>query len=84
MHFGELRQREITTAELFLAIQKAFPHVRLVPCEPIAGEDMHLRAYLPMRAEEQFTGQDRIVAIKHSVQEKCDVQTGVIALPESA
>ena len=73
----------LATAELILAIQKAFPHVRLVPCEPIDGEDIHLWAYLPMQAEEQLTVQDRIVAIEHSVQEKYDVQTVVVALPES-
>ena len=49
----------LATAELILAIQKAFPAVRLVPCEPIEGEDIHLWAYLPMQAEEQLTIQDR-------------------------
>ena len=73
----------LATAELILAIQKEFPHVRLVPCEPIEGEDIHLWAYLPMQAEEQLTVQDRIVAIEHSVQEKYDVQTVVVAVPES-
>jgi hypothetical protein len=74
----------LATAELILAIQKAFPQVRLVPCEPIEGEDIHLWAYLPMQAEEQLTVQDRIVAIEHRVQEKYAVQTVVVALPESA
>jgi len=73
----------LATAELILAIQKAFPQVRLVPCEPIEGEDIHLWAYIPMQAEEQLAVQDRIVAIEHSVQEKYDVQTVVVALPES-
>jgi hypothetical protein len=73
----------LATAELILAIQKEFPQVRLVPCQPVEGEDIHLWAYLPMRAEEQLTIQDRIVAIEHSVQEKYDVQTVVVALPES-
>jgi hypothetical protein len=74
----------LATAELILAIQQAFPQVRLVPCEPIGGEDIHLWAYLPMQAEEQLTVQDRIVAIEHHVQEKYGVQTVVVALPESA
>jgi hypothetical protein len=74
----------LATAELMLALQQAFPQVRLVPCAPIAGEDMHVWAYLPMQAEDQLTVQDRIVAIEHSVQEKYDVQTVVVALPESA
>lgn len=72
----------LATAELILAIQKAFPQVRLVPCEPIEGEDIHLWAYLPMPAEEQLTVQDRLVALEHVVQEKYDVQTVVIAIPE--
>lgn len=73
----------LATAELILALQKAFPPIRLVPCEPIEGEDIHLWAYLPMQAEEQLTVQDRIVAIEHRVQAKYDVQTVVVALPES-
>jgi hypothetical protein len=72
----------LATAELILAIQKEFPQVRLVPCEPIEGEDIHLWAYLPMPSEEQLTVQDRIVAIEHSVQDKYDVQTVVVAMPE--
>ena len=55
-----------------------------MPCEPIAGEDMHVWAYLPMQAEEQLRVQDRIVAIEHRVQEQYGVQTVVVALPESA
>jgi len=72
----------LATAELILAIQKAFPAVRLVPCEPIEGEDIHLWAYLPVQTEEQLTIQDRIVAIEHMVQEKYGVQTVVVVLPE--
>jgi hypothetical protein len=74
----------LATAELILALQKEFPPIRLVPCEPIEGEDIHLWAYLPMQAKEQLTVQDRIVAIEHRVQAKYDVQTVVVALPESA
>ena len=72
----------LATAELILAIQKAFPQVRLVPCEPIEGEDIHLWAYLPIQADEQLTVQDQIVTIEHTVQEKYDVQTVVVAMPE--
>jgi len=73
----------LATAELILAIQQEFPSIRLVPCEPIEGEDIHLWAYLPMQAEEQLTVQDRIVAIEHRIQAKYDVQTVVVAMPES-
>jgi hypothetical protein len=73
----------LATAELILSLQKEFPSIRLVPCEPIEGEDIHLWAYLPAQAEEQLTVQDRIVAIEHRVQAKYDVQTVVVAMPES-
>ena len=74
----------LATAELILAIQKEFPHVRLVPCEPVEGEDIHLWAYLPIQSEEQLTVHDRIVEIEHAVQEKYGVQTVVVAMPELA
>lgn len=73
----------LATAELILAIQKEFPQVRLVPCEPIEGEDIHLWAYVPMQAEERLNVQDRIIEIEHDVQEKYGVQTVVVAMPES-
>ncbi len=72
----------LATAELILTIQKEFPQVRLVPCEPIEGEDIHLWAYVPMPPEERLTVQDRIVEIEQAVQEKYGVQTVVVALPE--
>jgi hypothetical protein len=72
----------LATAELILTIQKAFPAVRLIPCEPMAGEDIHLWAYLPMQPEEQLPVQDRIVDIEHAVQDKYGVQTVVVVLPE--
>ena len=72
----------LATAELILTIQKEFPQVRLVPCEPIEGEDIHLWAYMPMRPEERLTVQDRIIEIEHAVQEKYGVQTVVVAMPE--
>lgn len=72
----------LATAELILAIQKEFPQVRLVPCEPVEGEDVHLWAYLPIQSQEQLTVQDRIVEIEHTVQEKYGVQTVVVAMPE--
>lgn len=72
----------LATAELILAIQKEFPQVRLVPCEPIEGEDIHLWAYMPMRPEERLAVQERIVEIEQTVQEKYGVQTVVVAMPE--
>ena len=72
----------LATAELILAIQKEFPQVRLVPCEPIEGEDIHLTAYLPIRLEERLAVLDRIVEIKIAVQDKYDVYAVVAVIPE--
>jgi len=82
LHCSAVAAMGLATAELILAIQQAFPTIRLVPCEPIEGEDIHLWAYLPVQTEEQLTIQDRIVAIEHMVQEKYGVQTVVVVLPE--
>ena len=72
----------LAAAELILAIQKVFPEVRLIPCEPIEGEDIHLSAYLPMKLEERLNAQDAIIDIEHSIQGKYGVQTVVVALAE--
>ena len=72
----------LAAAELILAIQKEFPQVRLVPCEPVEGEDIHLWAYLPILSGERLTVQDRIVEIEQAVQEKYGVQTVVVTMPE--
>ncbi|MBI3249881.1 MAG: hypothetical protein HYZ50_25580 [Deltaproteobacteria bacterium] len=72
----------LAAAELILAIQKEFPQVRLVPCEPVEGEDIHLWAYFPVQAEGRLIVQGRIVEIEHAVQEKYGVQTVVVAMPE--
>jgi hypothetical protein len=72
----------LATAELVLAIQKEFPQVRLMPCEPMEGENIHLWAYLPMRPEEHLAIQGRMVEIEHTVQDKFGVETVVVAVPE--
>ena len=72
----------LATAELILALQKEFPQVRLVPCEPVEGEDVHLWAYLPIPATQRLTVQERIVEIEQTVQEKYGVQTMVVTMPE--
>ena len=82
-HQSEAAAAALATAELILAIQKEFPQVRIVPCEPIEGEDIHLWAYLPMQPEEHLLIQDRIIEIEHVVQEKYDVQTVVLACAEA-
>jgi hypothetical protein len=74
----------LATAELILAIQKEFPKVRLVPCGPIEGEDVNLKAYLPIRPEEHLAVQGRIVELEHAVQDKYGMDTVVVVIPESA
>jgi hypothetical protein len=74
----------LAMAELILAIQKEFPTVRLVPCQPVEGEDISLKAHLPIRLEERLAVQDRIVEIKLAVQDKYGVETVVVVIPESA
>lgn len=73
----------LATAELILAIQKEFPDVRLAPCEPIEGEDIHLQAYLPIQLAERLAAQSRIVEIELAVQDRFGVETVVVVLPES-
>jgi hypothetical protein len=73
----------LATAELILAVQKEFPQVRLEPCEPVEGEDIHLNAYFPIRLEERQAVQRRIIEIEHAVQDKYGVYTVVVAIPES-
>ncbi len=74
----------LATAELILNVQREFPAVRLEPCEPVEGEDIHLRAYLPITPEERLTMQNRIVEIEWAIQDKYGVQTLVVAIPVSA
>jgi hypothetical protein len=73
----------LAMAELILAVQKELPQVRLVPCEPIEGEDIHLKAYLPIRLEERLAVQHRITEIALAIQDKHDVYVVVVALPET-
>ncbi len=74
----------LAAAELILNMQREFPGVRLEPCEPVEGEDIHLRAYLPIRPEERLTAQNQIVEIEWAVQDKYDVQTIIVAIPVTA
>lgn len=71
----------LATAELILNLQREFPGVRLEPCEPVEGEDIHLRAYLPIQPAERLTAQHQIVEIEWAVQDKYGVQTIIVAIP---
>lgn len=84
VHQSSATKVGVAVAELILAIQKEFPQVRLVPCEPIEGEDIYLRAYLPIRLEERLSAQNRIIEAERCVQDKYGVETVVVVLPESA
>ena len=82
MHHPAAAVVGLAAAELILAIQKAFPQVRLVPCEPVEGEDIHLWAYLPMHAKDQLNIQEQMVELEQTIQEKYSVQTVVVTIPE--
>jgi hypothetical protein len=84
LHQPGTKAVSLATAELILAIQKEFPRVRLVPCEPTEGEDIHLWAYLSLQPDERMKVQERIVEIEQAIQDKYSVQTVVVALPETA
>ncbi len=71
----------LATAELILNLQRAFPGVLLEPCEPVEGEDIHLRAYLPIQPAERLNAQNQIVEIEWAVQDKYGVQTLIVAIP---
>jgi hypothetical protein len=71
----------LATAELILNLQREFPGVRIEPCEPVEGEDIHLRAYLPIQPAERLSAQNQIVEIEWAVQDKYGVQTIIVAIP---
>jgi hypothetical protein len=59
------------TAELIFALQSEFPSVRLVPCDSIEGEDIHLEAHVPASSDDQLrAAQDRAIELKHVVEDK--------------
>ena len=59
------------TAEMVLALQKEFPDARIVPCETIEGEALHLEVRLPTASEEERkTAQERALDLKRWVEDR--------------
>ncbi len=57
------------TAEIIFALQKAFPQARLVPCEAIEGEAIHLEVHLPGNVN-LASAQDEALDIKHAIEDR--------------
>jgi len=72
------------TAELIFALQKEFPSARLVPCEAIEGEAIHLEVRLPAKsAKDLATSQDRALDLKHTIEDRYGFYILVRVLPET-
>lgn len=57
------------TAEIIFALQKAFPRARLVPCEAIEGEAIHLEVHLPKHVDLTLA-QDAALDLKHAIEDR--------------
>ncbi len=72
------------TVELILALQKEFPKVRLVPCDSVEGEAIHLEAYLPVKsASELAAAQGRAIELKHAIEDRYGIYVLVRVLSEA-
>lgn len=72
------------TAELILALQKEFTTVRLVPCDSVEGEAIHLEAYLPGKsASELAAAQNRAIELKHPIEDRYGLYILVRVLTEA-
>ncbi len=59
------------TAELIFALQKTFPRARLVPCEAIEGEAIHLEMQIPDKSSAELAvAQDTALDLKHAIEDR--------------
>lgn len=59
------------TAELIFELQKGFPRARLVPCEAIEGEAIHLEVRLLQKsAADLAQAQDKALDLKHAIEDR--------------
>ncbi len=71
------------TAELIFALQEAFPHARLLPCEAIEGEAIHLEVHLPGRSPAELaTAQDQALDLKQALEDRYSLFILVRVVPE--
>lgn len=73
------------TAELIFELQKGFPHARLVPCEGIEGEAIHLEVRLPKKsAADLAKAQDKALDLKHAIEDRYGLYILVRVAPETS
>jgi hypothetical protein len=72
------------TAELILALQAEFPFVRIIACDSIEGEDIHLEAHINASTQEEIqAAQDRAISLKQMVEDKYGVYALVRVVSDS-
>nr|BAL52671.1 hypothetical protein HGMM_F02E06C35 [uncultured Acetothermia bacterium]BAL59274.1 hypothetical protein HGMM_OP3C429 [Candidatus Acetothermum autotrophicum] len=70
------------TAELIFALQQEFPQARIIACDAIEGEAIHLEVRLK---DHSIVGQaqDRAIELKHAVEDRYGLYALVRVLAES-
>lgn len=71
------------TAELIFALQKEFPGSKLVPCEAIEGEALHLEVRWSGRAEGLRAAQERALELKRAVEDRYGLSILVRVVPKT-
>jgi hypothetical protein len=70
------------TAEMIFALQKAFPRARLVPCEAIEGEAMHLEVHVPDKSPADLAAaQEKVLDLKHPIEDRYDLYILIRVVP---
>lgn len=71
------------TAELIFALQQEFPKARIVACEAIEGEAIHLEVHLAVQDEaERAQAQERALELKHRVEDRYGLYALVRLVPD--
>lgn len=63
------------TAELIFALQKEFPKARLIPCEAIEGEAIHLEVRMLGTEASLRAAQKRAIELKQEVENRYSLFT---------
>ena len=71
------------TAELIFALQEAFPQARLVPCEAIEGEAIHLEVRHTSTSRADLAAvQDKVLDLKHAIEDRYGLYILVRVVPK--
>jgi hypothetical protein len=72
-------------AELIFALQREFPQARLIPCEAIEGEAIHLEVRLPGRSAAELSAavQERALDLKQAIEDRYGLYALVRVVPET-